>query len=172
MSPTKRRTMWIRVGLGLLVLEGLVIGVHALFLPRYFYDHFFLGAAWLPKLGPYSEHLTRDAGALYLGLSLPTLWAIVRPVPDLVKSVALGNALAAFPHMIYHAAHTHQSGTLETIPQAGTLAVTVGLGIWVFLLSHTQERGAVSWSPQDFDPARPGPGATAKRTRSTSDSVR
>lgn len=160
----KDRTFWIRAGLGALILEGLVIGVHALFFPRYFYDHFFLGANWLPKLGAYSEHLVRDAGALYLGITVATVYAARRLTPDFVQGVALANAVAALPHMIYHLAHAKQSGYLQTVPQAGTLLGTVAISLVVFGLAreeqHAAERaaagGATAGQPESRTAQRAG----------------
>jgi hypothetical protein len=158
MSDPDKRALRIRLGLGTLVLEGLVIGIHALLFPRYFYEHFFLGAGWLTKLGPYSEHLTRDAGALYLGLTIPTVWAVRRLTPDLVQPVALGNAFAAFPHMLYHLAHHHDSGDLATVPQAGTLLLTVVIALYVYRLSREQQQEAeqAAAPPRSPEPGRAG----------------
>lgn len=137
---SERTRFRLRLGLFLLASEGLVIGVHALFFPHYFYENFFLGAGWLTKLGPYSEHLTRDAGALYLGLTVVTVWAMVRLVPDLVYAAAVANAVAAAPHMIYHLAHSQQSGDLATVPQAGTLLLTVLISLGLVFVARTGER--------------------------------
>jgi hypothetical protein len=139
MFKADNRPLWIRLGLLALASEGLVIGLHALFFPRYFYDHFFLGAGWLTKLGEYSEHLTRDAGALYLGITIPTIWAAVKLTPEFVQAMAIGNVVAAFPHMIFHLAHHHESGNLDTVPQAGTLLLTVLIGLFVYRLSRMQQ---------------------------------
>ncbi len=137
---SERTRFRLRLGLFLLASEGLVIGVQALFLPHYFYEKFFLGAGWLTKLGPYSEHLTRDAGALYLGLTVVTVWAMVKLVPDLVYAAAAANAVAAFPHMVFHFAHSQQSGGLETVPQAGTLLATVLISVGLIFVARTGER--------------------------------
>jgi hypothetical protein len=138
------RPLLIRLCLGFLVLEGLVIGIHALFFPRYFYDHFFLGAGWLKSMGPYSEHLTRDAGALYLGLTVVTYHAGRKLIPDYVQGVCAANAVAAFPHMIYHIVNWRMSGFWNMVPQAGTLFITVVIALVALAVSrrHAQETAA------------------------------
>jgi hypothetical protein len=157
---SERTRFRLRLGLFLLTAEGLVIGVHALFFPHYFYEKFFLGAGWLTKLGPYSEHLTRDAGALYLGLTVVTVYAMVKLSPDLVYAAAAANAVAAFPHMVFHFAHTQESGGLATVPQAGTLLLTVLLSIGLIFVARTGEKEAAGTAR-----TRPGVGVPAASER-------
>jgi hypothetical protein len=125
MRLTSKEALWVKLLLLALIGEGVVIGVHALFFPHYFYQHFLLGANWLPKLGPYNQEMTRTAGALYLGLSVPGMLALLRPTPRLLQAYGAINAIAAFPHMVYHLTMANMSGYTETIPQAGALFATV-----------------------------------------------
>jgi hypothetical protein len=121
----------------LLIGAGVVIGGHALFFPSYFYHHFLLGADWLPKLGPYSQEMTQIAGALYLGITVPAVIALIRPTPRLLIAVGWANAVAAFPHMVFHVSMEYMSGFGETIPQAGFLFVTVVAGIATAEIART-----------------------------------
>jgi hypothetical protein len=140
MCLTRKEYRWVIFLLLLLSGTGIVIGVHALFFPSYFYHHFFLGADWLPKLGPYSQEMTRTAGALYLGITVPGVIALFRPAPRLLIAVGWGNAAAAFPHMIYHIAQEYRSGFVQTIPQAGTLFLTIVVGIATAEIARTGQR--------------------------------
>lgn len=140
LTRAPNRPLIIRLCLLFLILEGLVIGVHALFFPRYFYEEFFLGAGWLKAMGPYSEHLTMDAGALYLGMTIATFHAARRMTPDYVQGICIAQAVAAFPHMCYHIYHWRMSGFVDTIPQAGTLFVTVVIGLVGAFVSRRHEQ--------------------------------
>ncbi|WP_070194831.1 hypothetical protein [Streptomyces oceani] len=159
-NPTHspNRPLIIRLCLTFLILEGLVIGVHALFFPRYFYEEFFLGASWLQEMGAYSEHLTRDAGALYLGLTVATYHAARRLTPDYVQGICMANAVAAFPHMIYHMVNWRMSGFWDTVPQAGTLFITVVIALVALAVSRRHERETPTSPPR-------GPAASAPATR-------
>lgn len=140
MCLTRKEYRWVIFLLLLLSGTGIVIGIHALFFPSYFYHHFFLGADWLPKLGPYSQEMTRTAGALYLGITVPAVVALLRPTPRLLIAAGWANAVAAFPHMIYHLAQEYRSGFVQTIPQAGTLFLTIVMGIAVAEIARTGQR--------------------------------
>jgi hypothetical protein len=140
MCLTRKEYRWVIFLLLLLSGTGIVIGIHALFFPSYFYHHFFLGADWLPKLGPYSQELTRTAGALYLGITVPVGVALLRPTPCLLIAAGWANAVAAFPHMIYHLAQEYRSGFVQTVPQAGTLFLTIVMGIAVAEIARTGQR--------------------------------
>jgi hypothetical protein len=121
----------------LLIGAGVVIGGNALFFPSYFYHHFLFGADWMPKLGPYSQEMTQYAGALYLGMTVPAVIALIRPTPRLLIAVGWLNAVAAFPHMVFHISMEYMSGFAETIPQAGFLFITVVAGIATAEIART-----------------------------------
>jgi hypothetical protein len=140
MCLTRKEYRWVILLLLLLSGTGAVIGIHALFFPSYFYHHFFLGADWMPKLGPYSQEMTRTAGALYLGITVPAVVALRRPTPRLLIVVGWANAVAAFPHMIYHLAEEYRSGFVQTIPQAGTLFLTIVVGIAIAEIARSGQR--------------------------------
>lgn len=124
----------------LLIGAGLVIGGTALFFPSYFYHHFLLGADWLPKLGAYSQEMTQIAGALYLGMTVPAVIALLRPTPRMLIAVGWVNAIAAFPHMVYHISMEYMSGFFQTIPQAGFLFITIVAGIATAEIARTGQQ--------------------------------
>jgi hypothetical protein len=140
MRLTRKEYQWVVVLLLLLVGAGAVIGVQALFFPSYFYHHFLLGADWMPVLGPFSQEMTQVAGALYLGMTVPAVIALLRPAPRLLIAVGWANAVAAFPHMVYHISDEYKSGFVQTIPQAGFLFVTIIAGIATAEIARSGQR--------------------------------
>jgi hypothetical protein len=137
MRLTRNEFRGVMMLLLLLIGAGLVIGVTALFFPSYFYQHFLLGADWMPMLGSYSQEMTQVAGALYLGMTVPAVIALVRPAPRLLIAVGWANAFAAFPHMVYHLSMEYKSGFFQTIPQAGFLFATIVAGIATAEIART-----------------------------------
>ncbi|MFG2631925.1 hypothetical protein [Streptomyces sp. NPDC048473] len=66
-----------RALLGVLALAGAYTGVWAYFAPRNWHARFpGFGRSWLPQLGPYNEHLSKDAGAMFLAPAVLTLFAL------------------------------------------------------------------------------------------------
>ncbi|MET8029967.1 hypothetical protein [Streptomyces avermitilis] len=67
----RRALLWV------LALAGAYTGVWAYFAPRNWHARFpGFGRNWLPQLGPYNEHLSKDAGAMLLALTVLTLFAL------------------------------------------------------------------------------------------------
>lgn len=122
----RRLAIALRVTLGALAFECALIGVQALFFPNYFYNEFLLGRGWSAMLPPYSEHMTRDAGALYLGFFVTLTWAAVRLSRELVLAAVAGFAVATLPHMVYHAFHLDSATEMfDKVSQVGALALTL-----------------------------------------------
>jgi len=122
----RRWAIVLRVALGALAFECALIGFQALFFPSYFYNEFLLGRGWSAMLPPYSEHMTRDAGALYLGFFVTLTWATVRLSRELVNASVIGFAVATVPHMVYHSFHIDAATELfDKVAQVGALAVTL-----------------------------------------------
>ena len=118
----KRRELVVRGGLLLLAGEALLIGVHALFFPEYFYNQFLFGRGWVQMLPPYNEHITRDLGALYLGFSVILGYAVWKLSKDLVNGAILGFVAATVPHMIFHIVHAEDAPLLiDKVLQVGLL---------------------------------------------------
>lgn len=133
----KRREFVVRLGLLLLAGEALMIGVHALFFPKYFYDKFLLGRGWVQMLPPYNEHITRDLGALYLGFFVILGYAILKLSKDLINGAILGFVAATIPHMIFHIIHAEDAPLLiDKILQVGLLAITVAFGAGLMLVAR------------------------------------
>jgi hypothetical protein len=132
----KRRELVVRGGLLLLAGEALVIGVHALFFPKYFYNQFLFGRGWVQMLPPYNEHITRDLGALYMGFFVILAYAVWKLSKDLVNGAILGFVAATVPHMIFHIVHAEDAPLLiDRVLQVGLLAITVVFGVGLMLVA-------------------------------------
>ena len=94
-----------RVALVVLAVAGLYQGIWAQVAPRSFFEDFPGGVSWVAGEGPYNEHLVRDIGGLVNGLSVVALvaaWSLSR---TLLVANALGWAVYALPHLVFHLAH-------------------------------------------------------------------
>ena len=131
------RKLMVRGGLLALAAEAGLIGVHALFFPLYFYNHFLFGRGWVKLLPPYNEHITRDLGALYLGFFVILGYAVLKMSKDLVNGAILGFAAATIPHMVFHIVHSDDAPLLiDKILQVGLLAVTVVFAAVLMLVAR------------------------------------
>ncbi|MEA2215068.1 MAG: hypothetical protein QOK19_629 [Solirubrobacteraceae bacterium] len=133
-KPAQRRLL--RGGIAVLAVTPAWVGIWATISPRGFYQDFpGAGHSWVSAVGAYDEHLVRDVGALYLGmlvlLALAWLWLDRR----LVQAALAAYAVAALPHLVYHATALQNFSTGDAIAEIAALALNVALPIW--LLSVT-----------------------------------
>jgi hypothetical protein len=106
--------------LGLLAVTGLYTGVWAYCSPTSWYANFpGLGLSWLPQLGPYNEHLTKDAGAMFLALAVLTV--ITRLVQTTGAVWLVFNVL----HFSYHVQHLDMYNTRDQILNVVFLAALI-----------------------------------------------
>ena len=133
-KPAQRRLL--RAGIAVLAVTPAWVGIWATISPRGFYQDFpGAGHSWVSAVGAYDEHLVRDVGALYLGmlvlLALAWLWLDRR----LVQAALAAYAVAALPHLVYHATALQNFSTGDAIAEIAALALNLALPIW--LLSVT-----------------------------------
>ena len=90
-----------------LAVVALGVGVWAGFLPQLWYDRFpGFGMTWLPPLGPYNEHLSRDVGSMYLaGAALSAIAALRPRNNDLVQATGVFWFVFGLPHFVFHVLH-------------------------------------------------------------------
>jgi hypothetical protein len=136
------RASRLRLLLGVLLIENLIIGFLTLFFPNYFYKNFPAGAGWIAKLGAYSQHLTIDTGALSFGFAIAIVLAIAWLDTGVVRSLGWGTAAASLAEMIYHLAEAKKQGTLATVAQAGVLFLTAVIGLAIVAMSRTAQRSS------------------------------
>jgi len=115
------------LGLWLLAASALVIGVQALFAPRWFYNEFPLGRGWVAADGPFNQHLLRDFGALQLALFVVTVVAIVTRRVGLARLAGGATLVFALPHLVYHLGHRGSLGDADLISSLGALTITAAV---------------------------------------------
>ena len=130
-----------------LTASELFIGVWADVLPRSFHDQFPGGPFhWLPPLGPFNEHLTRDFGGLSLALAAVTFIAVLRPIPLAAVTMAVAWELYSVPHLIFHLGHTAPFAIVDNVLTVASLSATVALPLVAvgLVLAIRPEAGARS----------------------------
>ncbi|WP_329372132.1 hypothetical protein [Streptomyces sp. NBC_01483] len=113
--------------LGLLAVTGLYTGVWAYCSPTSWYANFpGLGLSWLPQLGPYNEHLTKDVGAMFLALAVLTVITL-RSVDNTRLVQTTGAVWLVFNvlHFSYHVQHLDMYNTRDQILNVVFLAALI-----------------------------------------------
>jgi hypothetical protein len=130
MNPTR----WIRLALAYLALQGVQIGLWALFAPRSFYDGFpGLGRGWISVDGPYNEHLIRDVGALNLGLAVVFIWAAATVDRTLVRCASVAALVWGVPHFPYHLFNTEGLSAGDQVGVLGGLGLFAALPVFILV---------------------------------------
>ncbi len=142
-TPAQRRLL--RGGIAVLAVTPAWVGIWATVSPRGFYDEFpGAGHAWVSAVGAYDEHLVRDVGALYLGmlvlLALAWAWLDRR----LVQAALAAYAVAALPHLVYHATALDNFTTGDAIAEIAALALNFVLPLLLLWATMRPWRGARS----------------------------
>jgi hypothetical protein len=128
----------------LLALSAAEVGSWASIAPRAFYRSFPGGGHhWVSVIGPYNEHLVRDVGGLYLSLLAISVWAVVRPRPEIMRLEGVAWLVFSLPHLAFHAAHL---GPLRLADQVGNMATLGGTVVLAMVLLVPGARG-----PADTD---------------------
>jgi hypothetical protein len=133
MTPTTRRVL-----LGALTLLGLYVGVWAACAPASFHASFpgpF--GAWIALEGPYSEHLVRDVGTLYLALAAASAVGAVSRHPGAGVAAAAAWVVFSVPHLGYHLRHLGHLGTTDAVAQVVSLGATLVLALPLLLPTRT-----------------------------------
>ncbi|MET7847421.1 hypothetical protein ABZT48_04085 [Streptomyces avermitilis] len=113
--------------LGLLAVTGLYTGTWAYFSPTGWYANFpGFGLSWLPQLGPYNEHLAKDAGAMFLALTVLTVITL-RSMHNtrLVQTTGAVWLLFNVLHFSYHVQHLDMYNTRDQVLNVVFLAALV-----------------------------------------------
>jgi hypothetical protein len=130
-----------RVALVVLCGNCLLLGALASFAPRTFYDDFPFISHWVERLPPYNEHLVSDVGGLYLGFAVIFAWAAWKLQRELVLAVSAGFIVVAGLHLIFHASHLGNIGTVDGVAEILTLAsllVPPLVAIWGSSDAHSE----------------------------------
>ncbi|MET9633699.1 hypothetical protein ABZX92_40200 [Lentzea sp. NPDC006480] len=127
-----------RICLAFLGVTGAYVGVFAYFASQSFYDGFpGLGLRWLPQLGPFNEHLIKDVGAFYLGITVLSFIALANARKAIVVQMA-GAALLVFNvlHFYFHLTMLHVYEPRDQWLNAIFLGLTVVLSVILVIPSR------------------------------------
>lgn len=118
-----------RMLLAFLSLTSVFVGGWAYFAPGHFHNNFpGFGMRWLPVFGPFNEHLVKDVGAMYLGLAVLSVLAMVVVRNKTLVVVAAG-AWTTFNllHLVYHVQMLHMLGPRDQVVSM--------VSLWALLLA-------------------------------------
>jgi hypothetical protein len=133
-----------RVLLALTVILGLYVGIWAQFFPPQFYESFpGIGLHWIDVDGSYNEHLIRDVGSFYLGLTAASLVAMLHSsaLPGRVAGVAW--AVFGILHYGYHLIHLEGSA-VDIVGNVVSLGISAALGVILVLPPRRRAMGGDS----------------------------
>ena len=134
MNTTKLRY----ASLGLLAVTGLYTGIWAYFSPKGWHANFpGFGRSWLPQLGPYNEHLAKDAGAMFLALAVLTIITL-RYIHNNRAVQMTGAVWLVFNllHLIYHLQHLHMYQPSDQVLNVISLSALLVLSAVLLVPSH------------------------------------
>jgi hypothetical protein len=135
------RNRWLRPGLALLCVQAAFVAGWALLSPRSFFSDFpGIAGSWVKALPPYSEHLVRDVGGLYLGFAILFALAGFSLDRTLVKAVLASWLPFALLHLYFHLSHMERLGGTTQVLQ--TIALGAVAIIPALLLFSLRGRGA------------------------------
>lgn len=108
-----------------LAFTGAYSGFWAYLAPRQWHASFpGFGRSWLPQLGPYNEHLVKDAGAMFLALMVLSLIALRYVHNDvLVRTAGVVWLTFNVLHLSYHLQHLDMYGRLDQVLNVVTLGL-------------------------------------------------
>lgn len=129
-----RLTDFLRVNVVLVGLVNMGIGLWAIISPHGWYRTFpGLGHHWVAALGPYDEHLARDAGSGLLAVGVLLVWAPVAPRAELLRPALVASLAFSVPHLAYHVASADDLPAADNVVNllllAGAVAIPAGL-LW------------------------------------------
>ncbi len=133
-------TLLIRMILGLLFLDEVVVGAWNQFAPESFYDN----VPTVDLTPPFSEHYARDFGGATLGIALLLAIAIVKPRTHFVVPAALAFSVFAVPHFFFHLTHMEMAtpGQKVLLTVANSFVAIIGLLAIVLAVSRDTKKTA------------------------------
>ena len=132
-------TVFIRLGLGFLILDQLVVGVWNAIWPESFYRDF----PTVDLTPPFSEHYARDFGGATLGIGLFLVIGFLKTKAHFVIPATLAFLIYAVPHFFYHVANLEGATVGEAIALTSANAFVVLLGISIILVTIARDRSLV-----------------------------
>lgn len=124
-----------RTCLAVLALIAAYIGCWAYLAPLSWHRSFpGFGLSWLPRLGPYNEHLAKDTGAMFLALAVLSALALWRITDGVLVRVA-GASWLVFDvlHLGYHLTMLHMYGVWDQVLNVLSLGLLALLALVLVL---------------------------------------
>jgi hypothetical protein len=90
---------------------------------------------WVRRLGVANEHLTTDAGELYLAFAGLFAWAAWRPARELVVPLCVAWAAAQAVHLGYHLTRLDGFPVADAVGQSLSLALLAALPLALLRLT-------------------------------------
>ena len=85
-----------------------------------------LGLSWLPRLGPFNEHLVKDVGAMFLGLGVLSTGALIMVTDEgVVRLVAATWLMFNTLHLVFHLQMLNMYDTVDGILNVVALSALV-----------------------------------------------
>jgi hypothetical protein len=129
-------TLFIRLGLAILLIDEIVVGAWNSISPETFYNHF----PTVDLTPPFSEHYARDFGGATLGIALLLGIAFVKPKAHFVIPAVLAFTVYSVPHFFFHVGHLHDATTGEAIALTAANALVALLGVAIILATIARDR--------------------------------
>jgi AhpD family alkylhydroperoxidase len=139
-----RLTDFLRANVAVAGVLNAGIGLWAIISPHGWYRTFpALGHHWISALGPYDEHLARDAGSGLFAVGVLLVWAAATPRGGLLRPAMWASLAFSVPHLGYHVA------SADHLPAADNVVNLVALTLAVVFPA------ALLWSSRVRGEARP-----------------
>lgn len=147
-------TLFIRIGLAVLLLDELVVGGWNAVAPESFYRNF----PTVDLTPPFSEHYARDFGEATLGTAVIILIALIRPKAHFVIPAMLAYSVFSVPHFFFHLTHLEMATTSQAIFLTTANAVVALLGLAIIGVTIARDRAGRDAGTESVEPGRPAHG--------------
>lgn len=131
-------TVVLRIALGLLALDELVVGAWNQFAPESFYQHF----PTVELTPPFSEHYARDFGGATLGIAVLLVVAFVRPYGGFALPAGIAYTVFSLPHFVFHVTHLDEATSADAVFLIVGNGLAALLGVLVIVLAVLRMRRA------------------------------
>jgi AhpD family alkylhydroperoxidase len=131
---------FLRANVAVVGLANMAVGLWAIISPHGWYRTFpGLGHHWISALGPYDEHLARDAGSGLLAIGVLLVWAAAAPRAGLLRPAMVASLVFSVPHLAYHVASADDLPTADNI--VNLVLLTLAVVLPAALLWDSRPRG-------------------------------
>lgn len=140
---SERLTDFLRANVVVAGVLNAGIGLWAIVSPHGWYRTFpGLGHHWISALGPYDEHLARDAGSGLFAVGVLLVWAAATPRAGLLRPAMVASLAFSVPHLAYHVASADELPTADNV--VNLVALTLAVVFPAALLWTSRPRGEAS----------------------------